>query len=201
MRLRALLAVKGIHYFVTRFGPKSLRSAAFDERYRRGDWNFRDGESDELPSVIQKYLRGGDLLILGCGGASILDGLTQTPISSVLAVDLSKEAIRLASRYASEKIVFRVDDMTTFACPRPYDVMLFSESLYYIPVAAGEKLLKRLAPHLKPGGVFVVTLAQATRYQDIIEMIRRGFKLTEDRKFSGSDRHLLVFSALAPDKS
>jgi hypothetical protein len=41
MRLKQLLAAKGIHYFVTRFGPARLRGMAFDEKYRRGDWSFK----------------------------------------------------------------------------------------------------------------------------------------------------------------
>jgi|GEM_PF-987266 len=190
---KQLLAAKGIHYFVTRFGPTRLRSLAFDEKYRRGDWNFKGESSDELSSTIRKYLHGGDLLILGCGGASILDGFEPTAFSSVLGLDLSAEAVRLASRFARENILFQTGDMVTFQCPRAYDVILFSESLYYVPPSQQEEVLKRLVGHLKLGGVFIVTLAQSKRYHAIIELIRRCFQIVEDRKFSGSERHLLVF--------
>lgn len=193
MRLKQLLAARGIHYFVTRFCPARLRGLAFDEKYRRGDWNFKGESSDELPSVIRKHLRGGDLLVLGCGGASILDSFEPAAFTSVLGVDLSTEAVRLASRFARNNIVFQVGDMVTFQCPKDYDVILFSESLYYVPSSRQEELLKRLAGHLKPGGVFIVTLAQAKRYHAIIELIRRSFNVLEDRKFENSERQLLVF--------
>lgn len=193
MRLKQLLAARGIHYLVTRFGPARLRAMAFDEKYRRGDWNFNGEGSNELPATIRKYLHGGDLLILGCGGASILKGFTPADFSSVLGLDLSAEAVRLANRYASEHIQFQVGDMVTFQCPKGYDVILFSESLNYVPSSRQEELLKRLAGHLKPGGVFVVTLAQAQRYHAIIELIRRHFQMVEDRNFSGLERRLLVF--------
>jgi len=91
------LAARGLHYFVTRFGWDSLRSAAFDEKYRRGDWNFEGEASQELSSIVRKYLRGGDLLIMGCGSASILQGFDSSTFVSVLGLDLSTEAIRLAS--------------------------------------------------------------------------------------------------------
>jgi len=172
----------------------SLRSAAFDEKYRRGDWNFEGEASQELSSIVRKYLRGGDLLIMGCGSASILQGFDSTTFGSVLGLDLSTEAIRLANRFASDKVVFQVGDMTSFKCPRTYDVILFSESLYYAPAMEREALLRRLVRHLKPGGAFVVTLAQPKRYADIIEMIRRCFQISEDRPFCRSVRHLLVFS-------
>jgi 2-polyprenyl-3-methyl-5-hydroxy-6-metoxy-1,4-benzoquinol methylase len=193
MRLKRLLAAKGIHYFVTRFGPAWLRGLAFDEKYQRGDWNFKGESSNELPSVVQKYLRGGDLLILGCGGASILDSFEPAAFSSVLGLDLSTEAVRLASRFARENILFQVGDMVGFQCPRDYDVILFSESLYYVPSSRQEEVLRRLAGNLKAEGALVVTLAQARRYHAIIELIRRCFQVVEDRKFSNSERHLIVF--------
>jgi 2-polyprenyl-3-methyl-5-hydroxy-6-metoxy-1,4-benzoquinol methylase len=83
--------------------------------------------------------------------------------------------------------------MVAFQCPRDYDVILFSESLNYVPLSRQEELLKKLAGHLKPGGAIVVTLAQAKRYHAIIELIRRSFKVLEDRKFTNSERQLLVF--------
>lgn len=194
MKFKHLLAARGIHYLVTRFGPARLRSLAFDEKYRRGDWNFKDDSCGELPAVVRRYVRGGDLLILGCGGSSILNSFRPNDLSSVLGVDLSEEAVRLASRYGSDRISFQVGDMVTFEFPRSYDVILFSESLYYLSVSVGKCLLSRLTGHLKSGGVIIVTLAQAKRYHSIIDMIRSDFRLFEDRKFVGSGRHLLVFS-------
>lgn len=193
MRFKQLLATKGIHYFVTRFGPARLRGLAFDEKYRRGDWNFNGESSDELPAAIRKYSRNGDLLILGCGGASILKGFQPGTFASVLGLDLSAEAVRLAGRFAGKNISFQVGDMVTFQCPRDYDVILFSESLNYVPSLQQEEFLKRLVKHLKPDGVLIVTLAQAARYHAIIELIRSHFQVVEDRKFSNSERHLLIF--------
>jgi 2-polyprenyl-3-methyl-5-hydroxy-6-metoxy-1,4-benzoquinol methylase len=151
------------------------------------------GADTQLREVVRQYLRGGDLLILGCGGSSVLEGLEAEGLKSALGIDLSDEAIRLASRYASPKISFQKANMLEFQCPQAYDVILFSESLNYAPVAGRKALLERLANHLKPEGVLVVTLAQAERYRDIIELIRDNFKIITDCKFSGSSRHLLVF--------
>jgi SAM-dependent methyltransferase len=193
MKIKQLLAAKGVHYFVTRFGPAWLRSAAFDEKYRRGDWNFKRENSDELPSVIRHYLRGGNLLILGCGGASLLESFGPEDFSRVLGLDLSPEAVRLANRFAGKNISFQVGDMLTFQDASDYDVILFSESLYYVPSSQQAGLLKRLAKQLKTGGVFVVTLAQPARYHAVIELIRNRFQVVDDRKFPNSDRQLLIF--------
>jgi 2-polyprenyl-3-methyl-5-hydroxy-6-metoxy-1,4-benzoquinol methylase len=191
--LRKLLATKGIHYFVTRFGSPQLKSAAFDEKYRRGDWHNQGDESGELAQVAYRYLCNGDLLIMGCGGASVLKGLVVSGFESALGVDISAEAIRLARSYASDNVSFRQADMIDFEPHRSYNVILFSESIYYVPTSRQETLLRRLSLSLKPNGVFIVTFAQANRYQDTIVSIRENFSVIEDRPFAGSTRHLLIF--------
>lgn len=193
MNFRRILTARGVHYFVTRFGPQRLRSMAFDEKYRQGDWRFQGDSTGELPELVRRYLKKGDLLVLGCGGSSILEGLEAEGVNSVLGLDLSEEAIKLAARYASQKVTFQIANMETFECPRSYDVILFSESINYVPSARQISLLHRLGRHLKPGGTFVVTVAEAKRYQDIIERIRANFLMLEDHTFPGSTRHLLIF--------
>jgi 2-polyprenyl-3-methyl-5-hydroxy-6-metoxy-1,4-benzoquinol methylase len=131
---------------------------------------------------------------MGCGGASIIEGLGRDSFASILGIDLSQEAIRLAGRYAAERISFQQADMETFECPHPFDVILFSESLNYVPVTTQVSFLQRLAQNLKPGGAFIVTLAQAARYAAILENIRKNFNVLEDRSFSDSSRHLIVFN-------
>lgn len=191
--IKQLLALKGIHYLVTRFGSKTLRSWAFDAKYSKKEWCFNRDGSGELEKIIVRYLRKGDLLILGCGGASILDGLESKGLNSALGLDLSEEAIRLASQFSSAKVSFQKADMETFECPINYDIILFSESLNYISASKQIPLLRKLARSIKPNGVLIVTLADAKRYHDILVRIRSNFKIIEDRSFASSARHLLVF--------
>jgi 2-polyprenyl-3-methyl-5-hydroxy-6-metoxy-1,4-benzoquinol methylase len=192
MRLNCLLNAKGIHYLIRRFGPTWLRSKAFDEKYQSGAWEFHS-ESKEMSAVATKYLRGGDLLMPGCGIAAILEGLDPSGFSSVLGVDLSEEGIRRARQFEGPKIAFQTGDMVQFQCPSDYDVILFAECLYYVGSSQQLKMLKNYASHLKPGGVIIVTFAQAKRYASILELIRQNFEVIEDRSFSGSSRHLMIF--------
>jgi len=190
--IRRLLAARGVHFFVTRFGPKSLRRLAFDEKYNNGDWSFTS-DGGELPAVVGHFLQNGDLLIMGCGGSSVLGDLAKTGLNSAVGVDLSPKAIEIASRFASDKISFQVADMLTYKCQQPYDVILFSESLNYIPIHSQLSFLQRLAAFLKKDGVFIVTLAQPRRYLGILLLIRNSFHVIEDRTLAGSSRHLIVF--------
>ena len=192
--LKRLLAAKGVHYLVTRFGGVTLRRLAFDGKYESGEWKFQGDGTGDLPAVLTDYLCQGDLLMMGCGGASILDGLPPGSLHSATGIDISPEAIRAASRRSSAQVSFHVAEMESFEPPRLYDVILFSESLYYVPAAGQLPLLRRLAQSLKPHGVFVVTLAEARRYRSILEAIRSHLKVLEDRTFSGSSRHVIVFA-------
>jgi len=194
MNLKRLLSARGVHYIATRFGWSKLRSMAFDEKYRSGTWvTLADGVG-EFPFIVQKYLNAGDLLMLGCGGASLLEGLDLPTLRSVLGVDLSPEAIRLAGCYSRSNVTFQVGNMETFDPPNNYDVILFSESLNYVPLPKQGELLRRLSGRLKPGGVFVITFAEAERYRDMLDAMRRAFTVHEDRHFRASKRHLIVVS-------
>ena len=193
MKFKQLLAARGIHYAVTRFGPAWLRGLAFDAKYQRGSWRFQEEVTGELSAVVRQYLKKGDLLVMGCGGASILAGLEADGLNSALGIDLSEEAIRLAKRYASEKVSFQRADMISFVCPKKYDVILFSESLNYVPHGSLDAFLERLVADLKPGGSIISTLAQPKRYEEILKHIRQRFAVEVDCNFSGSVRHLIVF--------
>lgn len=200
MRFRGLLAARGVHGLVTRFGSKSMRRLAFDEKYRQGDWKFSGEGGGELGMVVRRYLRNGDLLLMGCGGASVLDGLESDGINSGLGIDLSGEAVRIASRYSSGKIKFEQADMIEFVAPRRYDVILFSESIYYVPKRQQDSLLLKLAKDLKLGGVLVVTISQSERYAERLESIRSMFNVIEDHRFEGTARHLLVFNSESEER-
>jgi 2-polyprenyl-3-methyl-5-hydroxy-6-metoxy-1,4-benzoquinol methylase len=190
--LRPLLAKRGFHYLATRFGPAAIRAAAFDAKYAGGDWHFH--ADTELAQAVLPYLGDGVILIMGCGGAAILDALPAGRLTRVLGIDLSSEAIRLARRHSGENVAFRVDDMRTAPCDDgPYDVVLFSESLNYLTPTEQLDLLRRVGTRLSRHGVIVVTLSQGTRYKDIVERIRDQFALIGDRALAASGRSLQVF--------
>ncbi len=86
--------------------------------------------------------------------------------------------------------------MLKFQCPKPYDVILLSECLYYVPASHQIEMLLRFLAGLKAGGAIIVTLAEPKRYREIIDRIRKCFALAEDRAFSGSNRHLLVINSI-----
>lgn len=191
--LRKALAMRGIHWLATRFGSGSLRRMSFDEMFRSGNWNFAATPSSELVKVVEKYSLNGDILMLGCGTGTIAGALAPQSFRSFLGVDLSPEAIAKANTLAGDTIRFEVGDMLQYEPAGTYEIILFSEALYYAWPWQRKPLLRKLQKRLKQNGKFIVTIAQPTRYASIIKMIRNNFQILEDRQFLDSGRHLLVF--------
>ncbi len=191
--IHKLLKLRGVHFLATRFGPKHLRKLAFDEKFRSGEWDFSNDGPRELMSLVERQANRGDILVMGCGGASILKDLSPDSYSSVLGVDLSAEAIRLASNYAGPKVAFQLADMTKFKCPMPYDLIIFSESINYVPFFQRKRYLQAICRDLKPGGTILVTISQSKRYRNIFTMIRKNFEILADRQFTDSARRLILF--------
>lgn len=189
---KRLLRLRGIHWLATRFGPRLLRAYSFDEKYRSGDWNF-SSDNTELARLVEAYSNGGHVLVLGCGTCPIARELTPGSFASLLGVDLSSEAIARARQAAGETVRFETGDMVQYRCTRRYDVILFSESLNYVPRYAREALLRRLASDLTVAGRIIVSISQPDRYASLLEMIRARFAVDESRPLESGGRWVMVF--------
>jgi trans-aconitate methyltransferase len=190
--LQRLLHVRGVHWLVNQFGGEVLRRLSFDEKFRSGDWNFTS-ESPGLVNLVEKYAAQGHILALGCGTAAILTTLKSHTFESFLGVDLSPEAILRARKHESERVRFEVGNMVKYECLQNYNVILFSDSLYYAPPKWRKRLLNRMRCSLAPQGRIIVAIAQPSRYAGILDLIRRNFQVELDRTLDGEERHVLVF--------
>jgi hypothetical protein len=74
-----------------------------------------------------------------------------------------------------------------------YRVVLFRESLYYVPRRAIAGVLQRYRGCLAANGVIVVRLCDRQRYRDICELVRRGFDVLEEFQPEDSSTVVLVF--------
>ena len=160
--------------------------------YKNGRWLF-DDRSRELIAAIEMYASKGNILILGCGTASIVSYLNEDTFGYLLGVDLSPVAIAKARERCNHKIHFQVGDMLEYHCQRKFDVILFPESLYYITPSQRESLLKRLTRNLTVGGRVIVTIYDPKQYMNIIEGIREAFAVTKEETMEGTERYLMVF--------
>ena len=144
-KLKRLAAVRGILYVLTRFGGPVGRRIAFDQYYRTGQWDYLDkNHSEEMVRLVEKYARGGRILDMGCGTGILASRLADDSYEYYRGIDASSEAIDRARKRASKKIGFEVGDIQNYRCDESFDVIVFEDSLYYVPFFR-RRLLKRYA--------------------------------------------------------
>lgn len=178
---------------LTRFGGSALRCHAFDQNYIGGRWDYFDEEHrTDMLEVIEKYARKGRILDMGCGTGILASMISPDAFEYYLGVDVSAEAIARARKTESNKICFMISDIESYECKGTFDLIVFEESLYYVPFFR-RRLLRRYGKWLRPQGLFVVTVADPYRFTRMVTMIRKNFQIIEDRYFSNSRRLLLVF--------
>jgi 2-polyprenyl-3-methyl-5-hydroxy-6-metoxy-1,4-benzoquinol methylase len=130
----------------------------WDSQYGAGHWEGlrRVGEIPRY-SVIAGYCRhfkpSGSILDVGCG-----EGLLQTTLheySRYLGIDLSDEAIRLASKRRDDITLFVQGDATSCHVDGLFDVVVFNECLYYFKDPMS--VMSRYHRVLKAGGLLIVS--------------------------------------------
>jgi len=194
-KLMKLFSIRAILYYLcTRFGSPRVRGWAFDRQCGKEYWDHLDKtHSATIANVVERYAKKGRILDLGCGTGSIASHLNLDSFESYLGVDVSPTGITMAQKRKSEKINFEIGDLQHYKCKEKYDLIVFEESLYYVPFFR-QRLLRRYAQYLWPGGLFVVTIAHPNQFRGMIRMIRKNFQVIEDRFTSSSaGRLLLVF--------
>jgi len=136
-------------------------AAAFDEEYRSGHWQLLDSPDEEtryatLASLVRAQHPRPRLLDAGCGSGRLAIRFKPGELAAYLGVDLSAEAIRIARDSVPPDAVLQQVDLETWTPTDRYEVIVMNEVIGYFHDPA--RTLRRLAPALAPGGVFVVSL-------------------------------------------
>jgi len=149
--------------FLLSYGPSSVKKRFWDKEYSEEKWAFAyNTAGDCLYPHLERYTKDADILDIGCGS-----GNTGTEMSghyrSYVGVDISEAALAKARRRSQEcgrgdKNSFANGDFLTYVPPSQYDVILFRESLYHVPMGQIRETLDRYSAYLKHNGVLVVRL-------------------------------------------
>ena len=177
--------------FLKRWGTNSWKQRIWDEEYSHGMWARKGSTSgstsiprDSVLEVIERYSSGAEILELGCGAGETAFEIADT-FQSYVGVDISEVAvsqgIEAARRQASRagKISFVTGDISDFSSSRSFSVILFRESIYYIPKPKIPGTLQRLASFLTPHGVFIVRVHDRVKFRNILELIGRDYQVAE----------------------
>jgi SAM-dependent methyltransferase len=190
---RSLRFVRG---FLLSYGPSNLKRRFWDKEYSEDKWNFADHTpGDCVYQYLERWAADKSILDMGCGS-----GNTATEMApgyrSYIGVDISQAALDKAAKRSQEcgrgeKNQFVCSDFLSFVPPYPFDVILFRESLYHVPLGKVKPTLDRYSMFLKDGGVLIVRLFAGDRQTNdvkarptaMLNLIEKEFEVLESRQY------------------
>jgi SAM-dependent methyltransferase len=146
-----------------RYGPSGLKKFFWDKEFSRGKWNFADDTSSDFVYLhLEKYVGHGSVLDLGCGQGGTAIELASS-YQRYVGVDISEVALERARKKAADagranSASFACADFLGYAPDQKFDVILFRESMYHVPIGQVNTILDKYTQFLTEHGVFIVRL-------------------------------------------
>ena len=188
------------------YGPSGLKRILWDKEYAGNKWDFADHtENDCVYSHLEKHAANGSILDLGCGTGNTANELATNAYEKYLGVDISEICLSKARRRSQEngraaKNQFVYGDFLEFSTPQKFDVILFRESLYHVPMEKIESTLNRYAKNLRDNGVFIVRIyttdkdgTPKPRPIAMVGIIERKFDVVENCHYREAGSTVIVF--------
>lgn len=170
----------------------------WDKQYKKGQWDVLKDilEKERLEvtrNLIIKYSKGGTILEMGCGEGLLQAGLDKSVYLKYVGVDVSQIAISNSKHLQNENVRYECGDMESYIPSGKFDIIVFSESLYYSanPVA----LFERYRAFLNQNGKSIVSIFEDMRNLRIIDLLNSSYSYI-DHMVSKNTRgiwHCLVY--------
>lgn len=192
-----------------RYFPASIKQKIWDQEYNSAKWDYINFTPHDCTyGILEKYAQQGDILDMGCGPGNTANEISEQAYRSYVGVDISEIALQKAKQRTVEtgrqdKNQFERSDIINYAPRGLYDVILFRESLYYVPIHRVKATLQHYALYLKPTGVFIVrnyisedgTMKKRPRY--VLDTVESEFNIVEKAIYPKAAT-ILVFRPKSP---
>lgn len=181
------------------YGSQTLKTWLWDKDFSRGRYGLHTSERDVLYPFLEKYTAGGSILDLGCGVGNTASEIRADAYSECTGVDISEVAIRKAKTRSdqngrNDKNHYLCGDILSYIPAHKFNVILFRDSIYYLPKAKIKATLDRYSNFLVEGGVFILRVLDGLgRYKRIIGEVERNFTVIERHVSVSPNAILLVF--------
>jgi SAM-dependent methyltransferase len=184
-----------------RWAPGIVKRALWNREYETGRWRHCERtEGAAVYAFVERYCRGGSILDLGCGSGNTGNEIDIARYREYTGVDLSTAAIAEAIRRSREmgrqaKNRYIAADLESFEPTGRFDVILFRESLYYVPLARICPTLDRYRRFLAhPDGVVIVNFSRSgtKRFDDIHALLHDTCTIVETYRSSDLDSDVMV---------
>jgi len=110
----------------------------------------------QFQRAIQFTQQRGAALDIGCGCSGRFIDLLRQNGFQVEGLDVSTRMVALA-RERHPDVTFHHADICTWELPRSYDFIAGWDSIWHLPLAEQEPVLRKICGGLAPGGVFIFT--------------------------------------------
>jgi SAM-dependent methyltransferase len=192
--------------FLQSYGPSSVKRLLWDREFAGNKWDFiNHTEGDCVYENLEKYANNGNILDLGCGPGNTANELAIGAYQRYVGVDISENAlakgrVRTEREGRTEKNTFVQGDFINYVPGEKFDVILFRESMYHVPMGKIKPTLDRLSAYLKDNGAFVIRMYTADgdtggkekpRPNAMFQLMEKEFQVVEKRRYEG-DRHPTV---------
>jgi 2-polyprenyl-3-methyl-5-hydroxy-6-metoxy-1,4-benzoquinol methylase len=197
--------------FILSYGNQATKKRFWDKEYHENKWHFAEhSENDCVYNHLERHARNGKILDLGCGSGNTCTELADSCYSSYLGVDISDEALAKASKRSAEagrshKNRFMQSDFLSFDTSEKFDVILFRESMYHVPIEKVKSLLDKFSKYLADDGVFIVRLyimrdgKIKLRPKKMIDIIANNFPVVERNQYGNAGAIVIVFRPRHPN--
>jgi SAM-dependent methyltransferase len=207
---RSLKFVRGA---LLSYGPTKIKKLFWDKEFSSGKWNFIDNTAgDCVYGHLEKYAQNGSILDLGCGPGNTANELSETAYRNYVGVDISDAALAKARRRTEEsgranKNHFVQSDFLSYEPAQRFNVILFREAMYHIPVGKIREILDKYSQHLTDRGVFIVRMFLSengkvkSRMMKMTDIIEANFEMVDRRQHGEPGPTIFVFRPKGPEQN
>jgi 2-polyprenyl-3-methyl-5-hydroxy-6-metoxy-1,4-benzoquinol methylase len=181
-------------------GSAKTKQRLWDSEFANGRWDCLDSTTEDcVYSRIERWVKGGSILDLGCGSGSTANEMDGDAFSEYTGVDISEVAIVKAQKRTEEngrghKCRFVQGDVLSYQPSQKFNVILFRDSIYYIKRPQIKTVLTRYAQWLTDGGVFIVRIWNGRgKLWEFVNAIEKNFTIVEKYRDDESGTVVLVF--------
>lgn len=182
------------------YGSEGMKQRQWDREFQEGVWDYlANTAGDPIYAIVEKYARNGSILDLGCGLGNTANELAGDSYFSYTGVDISNQAVQMAARRTQKNgrahnTHFLQSDIEAYVPDKKHGVILFRDSIYYVPHSAVLRMLHRYMGYLEEDGVFILRLAASVKSAPEFEhMIAGNFSVLERHVFVSPPAVILVF--------